>query len=111
MVPFTSQTRPSRYYACAILQMSAFGSTCARSADQGPQHAGSNVCSKRYALAMRNAFIRVLERASVETDPETRKRLLTIVIAGGGPTGVPDATFSKLTGIHPLTRRKSAPGL
>lgn len=40
------------------------------------------------ALAMRNAFIRVLERASVETDPETRKRLLTIVIAGGGPTGV-----------------------
>lgn len=40
------------------------------------------------ALAMRNAFIRVLERASVETDPEARKRLLTIVIAGGGPTGV-----------------------
>ena len=40
------------------------------------------------ALAMRNAFIRVLERASVETNPETRKRLLTIVIAGGGPTGV-----------------------
>lgn len=40
------------------------------------------------ALAMRNAFIKVLERASVETDPETRKRLLTIVIAGGGPTGV-----------------------
>lgn len=40
------------------------------------------------ALAMRNAFIRVLERASVAADPETRKRLLTIVIAGGGPTGV-----------------------
>ncbi len=40
------------------------------------------------ALAMRNAFIRVLEKASVATDPETRKRLLTIVIAGGGPTGV-----------------------
>lgn len=40
------------------------------------------------ALAMRNAFIRVLERASVEKDPEARKRLLTIVIAGGGPTGV-----------------------
>src|SRR5690606_12008633 len=34
------------------------------------------------ALTMRNAFIRVLEKASVETDPETRKRLLTIVIAG-----------------------------
>ncbi len=40
------------------------------------------------ALSMRNALIRVLERASVETDPEARKRLLTIVIAGGGPTGV-----------------------
>jgi NADH:ubiquinone reductase (H+-translocating) len=40
------------------------------------------------ALAMRNAFIRVLERAAVEPDPETRKRLLTIVVAGGGPTGV-----------------------
>src|SRR5690606_19325748 len=40
------------------------------------------------ALAMRNAFIRVLERASAEKDPEIRKRLLTIVIAGGGPTGV-----------------------
>lgn len=40
------------------------------------------------ALAMRNAFIRVLEKASVEPDAETRKRLMTIVIAGGGPTGV-----------------------
>lgn len=40
------------------------------------------------ALAMRNAILRVLERASAEPDPEARKRLLTIVIAGGGPTGV-----------------------
>lgn len=40
------------------------------------------------ALSMRNALIRVLERASVETDPNVRKRLLTIVIAGGGATGV-----------------------
>ena len=40
------------------------------------------------ALAMRNAILRVLERASVEPDPEARKRVLTIAIAGGGPTGV-----------------------
>ena len=40
------------------------------------------------ALTMRNTLIRVLERASVETDPDLRKKLLTIVIAGGGPTGV-----------------------
>lgn len=40
------------------------------------------------ALAMRNALISVLERASRESSPEVRKRMLTIVIAGGGPTGV-----------------------
>jgi NADH dehydrogenase len=40
------------------------------------------------ALSMRNALIRVLERAAVETDPAERRKLLTIVIAGGGPTGV-----------------------
>ena len=40
------------------------------------------------ALAMRNAILRVLERAAVERDADTRKRLLTIVITGGGPTGV-----------------------
>jgi NADH dehydrogenase len=40
------------------------------------------------ALSMRNALIRTLERASVETDPNLRSKLLTIVIAGGGPTGV-----------------------
>jgi len=40
------------------------------------------------ALSMRNALIHVLERASIESDPELRKRLLTVVIAGGGPTGV-----------------------
>lgn len=40
------------------------------------------------ALTMRNALIRILERAAVEADPAVRKTLLTIVIAGGGPTGV-----------------------
>ncbi|WPU90936.1 NAD(P)/FAD-dependent oxidoreductase [Mucilaginibacter sabulilitoris] len=40
------------------------------------------------ALVMRNELIGILEKASIEKDPEERKRLLTIVIAGGGPTGV-----------------------
>ncbi|HEX5171852.1 MAG TPA: NAD(P)/FAD-dependent oxidoreductase [Cyclobacteriaceae bacterium] len=40
------------------------------------------------ALLMRNALIGVLERASVEQDPFEKQKLLTIVIAGGGPTGV-----------------------
>lgn len=37
---------------------------------------------------MRNELIKVLERAAKENDPSERKRMLTIVIAGGGPTGV-----------------------
>ena len=40
------------------------------------------------ALLMRNELIRTLEKASVEKDPNVRKRLLTVVIVGGGPTGV-----------------------
>ncbi len=37
---------------------------------------------------MRNELIKLLERAAVEKDPVERKKMLTIVIAGGGPTGV-----------------------
>lgn len=40
------------------------------------------------ALYMRNEMIKTLERASIEQDPERRQKLLTIVIAGGGATGV-----------------------
>jgi len=40
------------------------------------------------ALAMRNGLIETMEKASVEQDPFNRKKLLTMVIAGGGPTGV-----------------------
>lgn len=40
------------------------------------------------ALFMRNELIRIFERASLEKDPVDRQKLLTIVIAGGGPTGV-----------------------
>src|SRR5690606_11393177 len=40
------------------------------------------------AIAMRNELIRTMEKASVEQNPEIRKKLLTFVIVGGGPTGV-----------------------
>ncbi|MFP3590405.1 NAD(P)/FAD-dependent oxidoreductase [Chryseobacterium sp. SIMBA_038] len=40
------------------------------------------------ALYMRNELIKTLEKASIEKDPQERQKLLTIVIAGGGPTGV-----------------------
>lgn len=40
------------------------------------------------ALYMRNELVKKLESAAIENDPAERKRLMTIVIAGGGPTGV-----------------------
>jgi NADH dehydrogenase len=39
-------------------------------------------------LRMRNALVKTLEKAAVATSTEMREKLLTIVIAGGGPTGV-----------------------
>lgn len=40
------------------------------------------------ALYMRNELIKTLEKASIEKDLNEKQKLLTIVIAGGGPTGV-----------------------
>jgi NADH dehydrogenase len=40
------------------------------------------------ALNMRNTILQRLELASICTDPAERKKLLTLVVAGGGPTGV-----------------------
>ncbi|GAA4317883.1 NAD(P)/FAD-dependent oxidoreductase [Compostibacter hankyongensis] len=40
------------------------------------------------AIYMRNELVKTMEKAAVEQDPAERKRLLTIVITGGGPTGV-----------------------
>ncbi len=40
------------------------------------------------ALYMRNTMLAKLERASREKDPAARKKMLTVVVAGGGPTGV-----------------------
>lgn len=40
------------------------------------------------AMALRNHVITVLEEAEVEEDPQTRAKLLTFVVAGGGFSGV-----------------------
>lgn len=40
------------------------------------------------AINMRNTLLQQMEEAMISTDPEHIRKLLTIVIAGGGPTGV-----------------------
>ncbi|MEO6000131.1 MAG: NAD(P)/FAD-dependent oxidoreductase [Chitinophagaceae bacterium] len=40
------------------------------------------------AIAMRNRLLSQMEQASISKDPAEIKKALTIVIAGGGPTGV-----------------------
>jgi NADH dehydrogenase len=40
------------------------------------------------ATAIRRRILLALERAETETDPETRRALLTFVVVGAGPTGV-----------------------
>jgi NADH dehydrogenase len=56
------------------------------------------------ALAMRNALIHVFEKASVEQNPIERQKLLTLVIAGGGPTGVEVAGMLAELKAHILQR-------
>jgi NADH:ubiquinone reductase (H+-translocating) len=41
-----------------------------------------------HALNMRNRLLQTLEEACITEDPALRKKLLTVVVAGGGPTGV-----------------------
>jgi len=40
------------------------------------------------AVSMRNTLLQRMEKATITEAPEGRKRLLTIVVAGAGPTGV-----------------------
>jgi NADH:ubiquinone reductase (H+-translocating) len=40
------------------------------------------------AVALRNHLLSCFEHAAWESDPETRRRLMTFVVVGGGPTGV-----------------------
>lgn len=46
------------------------------------------LASVEEALAIRNHVIRCFEQAVVEQDPARRRQLLTIVVAGAGPSGV-----------------------
>lgn len=39
-------------------------------------------------LALRNRILTQFEQAEWESDPDVRRRLLTIVVVGGGPTGI-----------------------
>src|SRR5690606_12630510 len=40
------------------------------------------------AIALRNHLIGLLERVEAETDPASRRRLLSVVVVGGGFSGV-----------------------
>jgi NADH dehydrogenase len=52
------------------------------------------------AIALRNHLLACVERAAATADPAERDRLLTIAIAGGGPTGVELAgAVSELVGL------------
>jgi NADH dehydrogenase len=51
----------------------------------------ANSCSMKSlddALALRGNIFGAFELAEAETDPEERRRLMTFVVVGGGPTGV-----------------------
>lgn len=56
------------------------------------------------AIVMRNRLVETMERASLEQDPAEREKLLTIVIVGGGPTGVEVAGVLAEMRKHILTK-------
>jgi len=55
------------------------------------------------AIVMRQRFLLAFERAERATSADERRRLLTFVIVGGGPTGV------ELAGMLPLIARHTLP--
>jgi len=54
------------------------------------------------AFALRNHLIDLLEQADIETDPDEQRRLLTVVVIGGGPTGVEVAAEIRSLFTHAL---------
>jgi NADH dehydrogenase len=54
------------------------------------------------AFALRNHLIDLLEQADIEPDPAEQRRLLTVVVIGGGPTGVEVAAEIRSLFTHAL---------
>ena len=54
------------------------------------------------AFALRNHLIDLLEQADIESDPAEQRRLLTVVVIGGGPTGVEVAAEIRSLFTHAL---------
>jgi NADH dehydrogenase len=86
----------------------ALGASTNRAMIPGSEHAFT-FKTLADALLLRGQIIECLERADVELDPERKRRLLTIVIVGGGLVGV--ELFGELTafvdGIAPLYKQVS----
>ncbi len=61
------------------------------------------------ALEMRNTLLKHFEMATISNDPAERKKLLTIVVAGGGPTGVEVSGMLADLRVHSFP--KDYPGL
>jgi NADH dehydrogenase len=61
------------------------------------------------ALEMRNTLLKHFEMATISKDPAERKKLLTIVVAGGGPTGVEVSGMLADLRVHSFP--KDYPGL
>jgi NADH:ubiquinone reductase (H+-translocating) len=55
---------------------------------EGLSDHGYDVQRLGHAFSLRNHLIDTMEQADIETDPDTKRRLLTYVVIGGGATGV-----------------------
>ncbi len=90
------------------LVLAAGGSTNFYGLDSVAQHA-FGLKNLQDAVRIRNHILSLFELANQQTDPEIRKRLLTFIIAGGGPTGVECA--GAISELINLVLRKDYPGL